>query len=375
MSSVKTLGRSVVAWAVLGIASVQADSMSKSKADRLWTMAWSAEAINSYQGPSAAAASPPAPAPVNPAPVLTLTPAPAPAPTPAMNPLFASAPGDPTIAAPAPIVPMSAPISQPVFGVQTVSAAPMIAGAPSAAAPVDAFINMTTGPFPASGALSTGNAQPWYDSPSVIQAFGGVPNAQQQSSFEQSVLQDVQHTYQISGMNPTLTMDPNAPALHTLSVVSGVTDPSNPNEIGLTNVGGNGLSFIDKLSYASNPTDLAWAVAHNISHELMHAFGVGYHPDGGNFVDAPSATWSTLTDPNAQFGPQATQLLLSSQYGTLSSATASSVAGGEVLNPGGTVSDGEEMVATPEPATMAMWALGALGGMMMLRRRAARLAS
>ena len=151
--------------------------------------------------------------------------------------------------------------------------------------------------------MTTGTAQPWFDSPSVIQAFGGVPNAQQQANFVQTVLQDVEHTYQISGMNPTLTTNPNTPALHTLSVVSGLSDSSNPNAIGLTNVGGNGFSFIDKLDYANNPTDLAWAIAHNVSHELMHAFGIGYHPDGGNDVDAASADLVDVDRPEHAVRP------------------------------------------------------------------------
>ena len=200
------------------------------------------------------------------------------------------------------------------------------------------------------------------------------PNSNRASS--RRCLQDVQHTYQLSGMSPTLTTDPNTPALHTLSVVSGLSDPTNANAIGLTNVGGNGFSFIDKLNYATNPTDLAWAVAHNVSHELMHAFGIGYHPDGGNYVDAATArAGSTLTDPSTQFGPAATQLLLASQYGTLSGSNSASACGAELLNPGGTKVDGDEVVATPEPATMVMWAFGALGGLVVLRRRGARRAA
>jgi hypothetical protein len=237
---------------------------------------------------------------------------------------------------------------------------------------------MTAGPYPDSGSLTTGNPQPWYDSPSVIQAFGGIPNAQQQANFVQSVLQDVQHTYQLSGMNPTLTANPNTPALHTLNVVSGTSYGPNPNAIGITNVGGNGFGFIDKLDYASNPTDLAWAVAHNISHELMHAFGIGYHPDGGNYVDAATANWSSLIDPTMQFGPQATQLLLASQYGTLGGGTSMGSVGAEQLNPQGTRIDGDQeldAVPAPEPATVAMWTFGTLGGLMVIRRRSARSAS
>jgi hypothetical protein len=366
MSAVKTLAFGAAAWFGLGFVPAQADSISKSKAERLWTMVWSAGAVNSYQS---SAATPSQPAVAAPAP----TPAPAPAPAP-VTPIIATSISQPTIVQNAPMIaaPMTAaPSIEPV--VQAASFQPAttaITAATGGSAPVDAFINMTTGPYPSASALGAGNAQPWYDSPAAIQAFGGIPNAQQQASFEQTVLQDVQHTFQLSGMNPTLTIDPNTPAQHTLSVVSGLYDAANAGAIGLTNVGGSGVSFIDKLNYASDPTDLAWAIAHNVSHELMHAFGIGYHPDSGTYVDAASATWSTLTDPNAQFGPQATQLLLASQYGALSGSTSATGVGAELLNPGGTKVDGDETIATPEPATVAMWAFGAIGGLVVLRRRA-----
>jgi hypothetical protein len=353
MSAVKTLAWSVAATIGLGMGTVHADSISRDRPGWPWTLSWPARSISSYQAQSA----PPSPT-ANP--VLSTTVADsAPAP---VNPVFASTP---TPAAVAPVVNVSSP-----------AASPAIASPTSTAAPVYALINMTTSTYPDAGTLTTGTAQPWYDSPSVIQAFGGVPNAQQQANFVQTVLQDVQHTYQLSGMNPSLTTDPNTPALHTLSVASGLSDSSNPNAIGLTNVGGNGFSFIDKMGYANNPTDLAWAVAHNISHELMHAFGIGYHPDGGNYVDAASATWSTLIDPNTQFGPSATQLLLASQYGTLGGSSGSGV-GAQLLNPEGTKVDGDmEILAVPapEPAAVAMWIVGAFGGLALLRRRAGRMA-
>lgn len=379
MSAVKTLACSVAAWIGLGLVSVQADSISRSEAQRLWTMVWSAGAGNSNQAPSTAPSQP------TPAPTPTPTPAPAPAPAPAatpsqapITPIFMGFPSQPTAPAndteSAPAI--TTPAAQPTITAAAPAAASTTAGGTtSGTAPVDAFINMTNGPFPSASSLTTGTAQPWYDSPSVIQAFGGAPNAQQQSSFVQTVLQDVQHTFQLSGMNPTLTTNPDTPALHTISVASGLSDPSNPNAIGLTDVGGNGFSFIDKLDYATNPTDLAWAIAHNVSHEMMHAFGIGYHPDGGNYVDAASASWSTLTNPNTQFGPAATQLLLATQYGTLSGSTSAGGVGAELLNPGGTTVDGDEVLATPEPATMVMWAFGALGGLVVLRRRASRRAA
>lgn len=390
MSAVKTLASVAGAWIGLGLLTpmpARADAISRSEAQRLWTMVWSAGAINTYQ----AAAAPPAPAPVSvPAPAPISVPAPAPAPISApVSPIFAAS-GDPMIAMPAtpappavetPVMPAIAAQAAPLMTAPMPSPAPMPAPtpmptpAPSAApstapATVNAFINMTAGPYPSASGLTTGTAQPWYDSPAAIQAFGGVPNAQQQSSFVQTVLQDVQHTYQLAGMDPTLTTDPNTPALHTISVVSGLSYAPNPSAIGITDVGGNGFSFIDKLDYANNPTDLAWAIAHNVSHELMHAFGIGYHPDAGNYVDAASATWQTLTDPTTTFGPNATQLLLSSQYGTLGGGPAGGI-GAEVLNPSGEAVDGDETV-TPEPATAAIWALGALGGVLLYRRRGSR---
>ncbi len=341
MSAVKILAWSAAAWTALSMVSAQADAISG------WP--WTGS-LNSYQATSAATTQPTSPA--------------------AVTPIFAATSDGPTTSAPTATMAFSAPATP-----GPIVASP--AAAPSGA-PVDAFINLTSTSYPEEGTLTTGNPQPWYDSPSVVQAFGHLPSSQEQSSFVQAVLQDVQHTFQLSGMNPTLTTDPNVPALHTISVVSGATYGPNPDAIGITDVGGNGFGFIDKLHYASNPTDLAWAVAHNVSHELMHAFGIGYHPDGGNAVDAASANWSSLIDPNMQFGPGATQLLLASQYGTLSNSTTAPGLGAQALNPDGTKVDGDmELLAVPapEPATMAMWALGVLGGLTAIRRRQGRTAA
>ena len=371
MSAGKTLAVTLMAWSVFRALSAHADPVSISKSDQLWMRFWPTGAVTAYVASTAPASNNSV---SNAAPVSTTVTEPLLA-VPTASPVVST----PAVSAPVATVPaVAAPImatAQPeITAAPTASVPQSLSNASTAAAPVDAFINMTNGPFPESSNLTTGGTQPWYQSPSVVKAFGGVPNAQQQASFTQTVLQDVQHTFQLSGMNPTLTTDPNVPALHTISVVSGASYSANSAAIGITDVGNNGFSFIDKLDYATNPTDLAWAEAHNISHELMHAFGIGYHPDGGNYVDAASASWATLIDPNTQFGPAATQLLLSSQYGTISSGSTGSGLGAELLNPEGTKIDGDETLPQPipEPATMALWAFGAFAGMMVIRRQKGR---
>ncbi len=242
-------------------------------------------------------------------------------------------------------------------------------------APADAYINLGTGPYPESSTLTTGNPQAWYNSPAVVSAFGGTPTVQQESNFAQSVLADVQHTFQISGLNISLTSDPNTPALHTLSVVSGATYPSNPAAIGITDVGANGYGFIDKLAYATTPDQLAWAVAHNISHELMHALGVANHPDTtGNYLDAASATWQLLTDPNAKFSPEAVQLM-SPLLATGVTSNTLSAPGAQLFH--GLNIDGAQLLETPvpEPATIGIWTAAALWGTVALRRRSKRQAA
>jgi hypothetical protein len=221
--------------------------------------------------------------------------------------------------APAPVYTPPAPAAAEVL---TAAVASPVAAIPSAA-PVDAYINMTEGPFPTAGTLTTGGAQAWYESPTAIQAFGSVPNSQQQMSFDQAVLSHVEQTFQLSGMNPTITLDPSAAALHTISVVSNTSNSSDPNAIGMTEVGGNGFSYIDKLAPLNlNQDQLAWAVAHNVSHELMHAFGVGTHPDEtGDYLDAGSASSSILTNPHTTFSPTAVALIKDTDYGLNVSGT------------------------------------------------------
>ncbi|MHC5539847.1 hypothetical protein ACYOEI_16635, partial [Singulisphaera rosea] len=221
------------------------------------------------------------------------------------------------------------------------------AAAPVQPAMVDAFINMGTGPYPGDSLITTGGTQPWYDSTKLNSFFGGQATSQQRADFAQAVIQDVQQTFSLSGVPVSLTGDPNVPAAHTLSLVSNTQAQLAPNAIGMTQMGASGFSFIDQIAgSAQNLTQLQWIVAHNISHELMLAFGVGEnHDTTGNYIDARDATWAMMTDPNSTFSPSAVQDLLSKNF--QSSTVPLSGQAAQVL----------DVQPVPEPTTLACWAL------------------
>jgi hypothetical protein len=257
--------------------------------------------------------------------------------------------------------------AQPVAPVVTAPAvsAPAAVVAPVSQPPVyDAFINLGSGPYPDANYLTTGGAQPWYNSPQVAALFGGTPNAQQQAQFTQAVLQDVQQTFANSGVPVTLTTNPNASAAHTLSVVSNTVSSWGP-VLGLTNIGSNGFDFINQAAQsATNVSQLELIVAHNVSHELMLAFGVPENYDQtGNFIDARNANLSMMLNPNATFSQSAAQALLAQNFLDSNEPIhqGAQVIGAQVLN-GQTV---------PEPSTIAAWTL-ALGGIVVARSRRAR---
>jgi hypothetical protein len=294
--------------------------------------------------------------------------------------------------APAASVPIAAPLSAQMAPAPTLT--PVVSSSSGSftdvstaklAPPVDAFINLGQGPYAEASTITTGSPQPWYTSQTAVNAFGGAPTAAQQASFASQVLSDIQHTFSISGMNISLTDDPSKPALHSMSVVSGASYGPNPNAIGITDVGANGFGFIDKLNYATNPDQLAWAVAHNISHELMHALGVGTHPDAsGQYLDSAVATWSMLTDPNTKFSPAAVALMQSANNGAGIGSLGSELQ--KLANhPAdchcrfcgmmhGLGIDGAQLLASavPEPSTVAVWIVSGLGAGFMARRRLAR---
>ncbi len=239
-------------------------------------------------------------------------------------------------------------------------------GASSANHSVAAFINFGNGTYSESQALTTGNPQAWYLSPTVQHAFGGTPTAAQQSSFIAEVLQTVHDSYALSGLNVSLTTDPTQNYAHTMSVVSGASYGGNAGAIGVTDVGSDGFAFIDKFGSAKNADELAKAIGHNLAHELMHAFGIGSHPDPtGTFIDGAAATWSTLTNPDLTFSPQAAQMLAAKNF----------LAGpGKDFTQGTLGQSGLEIFTVdtdaspvPEPSTMALWGLA--GGLVLLYRR------
>jgi hypothetical protein len=168
----------------------------------------------------------------------------------------------------------------------------------------------------------------------------------------------VQQTFQLSGLNISLTSDPNVAAAHTVSLVSNTYAQTLPAAIGMTNVGGNGLSFIDQQAPAAQTIDqLEWIAAHNISHELMLALGVPENYDAtGHYIDARNALWSMMIDPTSRFSPSAIAALSQALSQTPDSTN---IALPQMIDPN----------AVPEPAAIAVWAISALALAIVARRR------
>jgi hypothetical protein len=238
---------------------------------------------------------------------------------------------------------------------------------------VDAYLDLGSGPYTGAGFIASGNPQAWYDSPQVAQLFGGVPTGQQQQSFDQAVLQRVQQTFQLSGISVTLTENAAVPALHTLSLVSNSSSSAFPGAIGTTDLGASGFSFIDPQAQVAQSVDqLEWIVAHNISHELMLAFGVGENYDTtGNYIDARNANLSMLLNPNATFSAGAAAAikaqLPSSTFEQVFQPGAQGIA--PVAAPMASTAQGIAPVPAPEPSTVAVWGILAAGAVVASRRR------
>lgn len=249
----------------------------------------------------------------------------------------------------------------PVFLSNYVPATPAAGLAPTPATPLvaDANLNLGSGPYPLESTITTGNAQPWYNSSQIASFFGGQPSAQQVASFDNVVMQQVAQTFQLSGVPIALTLNSTDPAAHTISLVSNTTSNTTPGVIGMTQIGASGFSFIDQeAQFAQTLNQLEWIVAHNISHELMLAFGVGENYDQtGNYIDARNANWAMMVDPNATFSQAAAQAL----QAALSSSNSTGTTGAQdaqVIGP----------QAVPEPTTVACWLAGLSAAAVMRRK-------
>jgi hypothetical protein len=234
-----------------------------------------------------------------------------------------------------------------------------LAPTPATSLVADANLNLGSGPYSLESTITTGNAQPWYNSAQIASFFGGQPSAQQVASFENVVMQRVEQTFQQSGVPIALTLNSTDPAAHTLSLVSNTTSNTTPGVIGMTQIGASGFSFIDKEAQSAQTLNqLEWIVAHNISHELMLAFGVGENYDQtGKYIDARNANWAMMVDPNATFSQAAAQALQAALSSSNSAGT-TGVQDAQVIGP----------QAVPEPTTVACWLAGLSAAAVMHRK-------
>lgn len=285
--------------------------------------------------------------------------------------------------------------AQPTFQISPISPSSSGSTNPTSA---DAFVNFGSGPYPGENGLTTGNAQPWSQSPVVSRVFGGTPNAGQQQSFINDVVARVEQIYHNQGIPLTLTTDPTVSASRTESVVSGTSYSGNPAAIGIASMGSSGFSFIDKFDPVTSVDELEKALSYNIAHELMHTFGVDHLDKTGNYLDAATASWDKLTKDGLLFSPQAVEALKNRNM----NGTTSASIGAELAHSGahdcsgdcphsypsaqvcpycemGTVPGprSETIIPSPvpEPGTLLVWAAligaGATGKALRSRRRAA----
>ena len=345
MTALRNLSLSFLIWGLLTLPATAAPVSSAGNSWAWWSTAYSSPATSnwspvqfasSFYGPSVKSSSTPAPVVASASP-----PAAAPAPVP--------------VAAPAPVA-ASTPVAASVPAAYSTTSI----AAPPTTPVADAYVNLGTGPYPLASQITTGNAQPWYNSSQISSLFGGQqPSAQQISAFNSAVMQRVEQSFQLSGVSVNLTSNPSVPAAHTLSLVSNTSSNTSPGVIGMTQVGASGFSFIDQQAKSAQSLDqLEWIAAHNLSHELMLAFGVGENYDQtGNYIDARNATWAMMTSPDSTFSQAAAQ--------ALALALSSNNTGTTGLNAAQLI----DAQPVPEPTTVVCWLAG-LSAAFLLRRKA-----
>jgi hypothetical protein len=236
----------------------------------------------------------------------------------------------------------------------------------------DAMVNFSDGGFSQAGQLLAGQPQPWFVSPVVQNFYGGIPDLQQRADFTRTVLDRVSATYAQSGIPVKLTADPDASAAHVLSVVSGATAASNPGAAGITTMGGDGFSFVDRMTYAKTLDELQWALSRNIAHELMHAFHVDHYDTTGDFLDSGTASWDLLVASDTMFSPQAINELMQQDFRSRGAGTG---LGAQNLHGSSCKCAAHlQLAPVPEPATWLAWGLAAVAGWTVRRRMVRRIA-
>lgn len=232
---------------------------------------------------------------------------------------------------------------------------------------VDAFLNFSEGPYPAAHTLAEGSPTSWYESPVVTEILGRTPNESEKEQFKSDILTKVEQSFQKSGLDIDLSADAG-PASHTLSVVSGATAVDNPEAIGIADIGGDGFTFLDNFNpdFIDTFGELKTAVANNISHELMHAFGVDFHDEAGDTIDSGRIAWNNLTSDDLSFSQDAVSLLESADF---QKRWDMQLASHQLASHGQGCSCHQfaDSFATPEPTTIALWGIG-LSGLVMIRR-------
>ncbi len=278
-------------------------------------------------------------------------------------------PPRPTVTPPQPIAP-TLPITPTVSIPQR--PAPPVNPPPTT---VDALLNFDEGPYPAAERLISGDPGPWHESEVVHSILGRVPSAEERSSFQEDVLEMVEENFESGGLEISLS-DSSTSAAHTISIVSGAVASSSENAIGIADIGGDGFTLIDAFdpSAIGDFDALKTAVANNVSHELMHAFGVADHfHDTGGDLDAGLLDWEYLVDDNTSFSDEAIAELASVDFqdrwddGVLFGLQASA----HDHDPDCACGHCESftMQVTPEPTTIALWGSAILGCCWAARRR------